>query len=140
LGLAKVEYKIGNVVSSIEAYEEACKLNPSNPDLWIQWATLYHDQGENDKAAMVIMSGLDEIPDNVLLNYYATIYLIFDGKFQQAFDYLENALILDFDGHTALFDFFPKIETLGYREDFPNRSGRRCVDRVWVRRCFLSGG
>jgi hypothetical protein len=24
---------------------------------------------------------------------------------------LENALILDFDGHTALFDFFPKIET-----------------------------
>ena len=34
-----------------------------------------------------------------------------NGSFKEAFNYLENALILDFDGHTALFDFFPKIET-----------------------------
>ena len=34
-----------------------------------------------------------------------------DGKFKEAFNYLENALILDFDNHTVLFEFFPELET-----------------------------
>jgi hypothetical protein len=38
-------------------------------------------------------------------------YLIEAGQFKEAFNYLENALILNFEGHTVLFDFFPKPET-----------------------------
>jgi hypothetical protein len=39
------------------------------------------------------------------------VYLINSGKFKEAFNYLENALILDFDGHLTLFEFFPQLET-----------------------------
>ena len=39
------------------------------------------------------------------------VFMIAAGRFKGAFNYLEKALILDFEGHTALFDFFPKIET-----------------------------
>ena len=42
---------------------------------------------------------------------YFSVYLIESGRFKEAFNYLENALILDFDGHNTLFDFFTKIET-----------------------------
>ena len=57
------------------------------------------------------MTGFHDIPDDSELFYRMTVYLIEAGRFKEAFNYLENALILDFDGHTALFDFFPKLET-----------------------------
>ena len=45
------------------------------------------------------------------LLYRITAYLIAAGKYKEAFNYLENALILNFDNHTVLFEFFPKLET-----------------------------
>ena len=56
-------------------------------------------------------SGLAEIPDEPEFFYRIAIYLIEGGKFKEAFQYLENALILNFEGHTVLFDFFQKPET-----------------------------
>jgi len=37
-----------------------------------------------------------------------TVYLIEAGKFKEAFNYLENALILDFEGHNRFVRFFSK--------------------------------
>lgn len=110
LALAQSEAQVGNVISSIEAYEECCHINPSNPDLWIQWSRLYHEQGDLEKATLVILSGLDELPDNVEIMYRAAAYLLMEGKYKQAFQYLENALLLNFDKHSILFDFFPGLE------------------------------
>jgi tetratricopeptide (TPR) repeat protein len=59
----------------------------------------------------VLLEGFDELPDNAELYYRMTVYLIEAGKFKEAFNYLENALILDFDGHATLYEFFPQIET-----------------------------
>ena len=50
-------------------------------------------------------------PDDAEILYRMTIYLIEAGNYKEAFNYLENALILDFDGHSTLFEFFPKLET-----------------------------
>jgi hypothetical protein len=55
--------------------------------------------------------GLGEIPNESDFLYRMAVYQIEDGKFKEAFNYLENALILDFEGHRMLFDFFPKPET-----------------------------
>ena len=54
---------------------------------------------------------MSELPDESEFFYRMTVYLIEAGKFKEALNYLENALILNFEGHTVLFDFFPKIET-----------------------------
>ena len=43
--------------------------------------------------------------------YRMVVYQISAGRYKEAFAYLENALILDFENHEVLFDFFPKIET-----------------------------
>ena len=53
---------------------------------------------------------LEEVPDEPAFHYRMTAYLIGNGKYQEAFNFLENALILDFDMHTVLFDFFPNLE------------------------------
>jgi tetratricopeptide (TPR) repeat protein len=95
----------------IDAYEEASKLEPEDKEIWLNWSYIYYEQGNHEKAIETLSLGFDEIPDDAEIFYRMTVYLIEAGRFKEAFNYLENALILDFDGHTTLFDFFPKIET-----------------------------
>ncbi|MDZ7608704.1 MAG: hypothetical protein U5K79_24670 [Cyclobacteriaceae bacterium] len=59
----------------------------------------------------VIIQALNEIPDSAELYYRATAYLLAIGKYKEAYNHLENALILDFDKHISLFEFIPKLET-----------------------------
>ena len=33
------------------------------------------------------------------------------GNYQKAFQYLENALLLDFEGHSELYKHFPDLES-----------------------------
>jgi len=111
LAKANAEYKTGNIISSLEAFEEACVLEPSNPEVWKNWSFVHYESGDMDKAVDLINAGIDEIPGNPDLYYRAVAYLITAGKYKEAFNYLENALTLNFDGHTVLFEFFPKLET-----------------------------
>ena len=103
--------RFGNTISSIDAYEEASKLEPEDKEIRLNWSFIFYEQGDFIKATDTLMQGFENISDDAELFYRMTVYLIEAGKFKEAFNYLENALILDFDGHTALFDFFPKIET-----------------------------
>ncbi|MEJ0033265.1 MAG: tetratricopeptide repeat protein [Bacteroidota bacterium] len=104
-------FKIGNTISAISAYEEACHLTPDDKEIWLNWSFIYFEQGAHEKAIDIITQGLDELPEESELYYRITAYLIEAGQFKEAFNYLENALILNFEGHSALFDFFPKAET-----------------------------
>jgi tetratricopeptide (TPR) repeat protein len=108
---AHAEFKIGNTISSISAYEEASLLGPDDKEIWLNWSFIYYEQGEHQKAIEVLLQGMEEIPDESEFFYRMTVYLIESGQFKEALNYLENALILDFKGHEVLFDFFPKIET-----------------------------
>jgi predicted Zn-dependent protease len=109
--LAEAERELGNIASSGEAFEEASLLNPACLEIWQDWSYLYFEQADFDQAISVAMSGLEEFPDNPDLFYYVTAYLISAGQYKEAFNYLENALTLDFDKHEILYDFFPKLET-----------------------------
>jgi tetratricopeptide (TPR) repeat protein len=109
--VAHAEFKVGNTISSIDAYEEASKLDPTDKEIWLNWSFIFYEQGDYTKAIDTLSQGFDEIPNDAEFFYRMTVYYIEAGQFKEAFNYLENALILDFDGHTALFDFFPKLET-----------------------------
>jgi tetratricopeptide (TPR) repeat protein len=105
-----MEYKLGNIISATSAFEEANTLAPEDVDVWLQWSLVYFEQGDITKATDIISDGLNELPDNADLFYRMAIYLLDSGKVKEAFNYLENALILNFDGHKVLFDFFPNAD------------------------------
>ena len=111
MGLAQAEYKIGNVISALDAYEKVSELDAGLIDLWLEWSFIYYEQGDFEKAHELISEGIAEIPDEAELYYRAVVYLISDGNYKEALGYLENALILDFDLHVLLFEFFPEKET-----------------------------
>jgi tetratricopeptide (TPR) repeat protein len=109
--IAHAEFKVGNIISSLDAYEEASKLDSTDKEIWLNWSFIYYEQGDYQKAIDTLVPGFTEVPDDAELFYRITVYLIEAGRFKEAFNYLENALILNFDGHAMLFDFFPQIET-----------------------------
>lgn len=110
MGLAKAEYMMGNLISSSEAYDRAANLEPKIVELWLDWSFMYYDAGDYDRAINLITEGIEELPTEAELHYRAVVYFIAAGLYREALAYLENALILDFDRHTLLFDFFEDLE------------------------------
>ena len=111
LAVADAEAQLGNTLSATEAYQQSVALDPNHSDAWIKWSTMLYEQAEYDEAADVMLSGIDEMPEDAELHYRACIYLIHAGKYRDAFLYLETALILNYDRHTILYNYFTNIET-----------------------------
>ena len=67
LSVAKAETRIGNVVSAVDAFEEASLLDQRNKEIWLDWSHIYYEQGEYDKA----------------ISFYNKAILIVQVNFQQ---------------------------------------------------------
>jgi tetratricopeptide (TPR) repeat protein len=85
-------------------------LDPDNPDIWVSWSLVFYEQEDYDKAFDIVNSGMAENAKCAELHYHASIYLINQGKYKEALDFLQNALILDFEMHPILFEFFTNLE------------------------------
>jgi tetratricopeptide (TPR) repeat protein len=109
--LAKCEYSLGNIISSVQSLIKASELEPEIPEIWLDWSYIVSEQGDYERATEIIESGIDHLPDNPSLYYRAVVYLIKSSKYKEAFIYLENALTLDFEKHREMFEFFPELET-----------------------------
>jgi tetratricopeptide (TPR) repeat protein len=109
--LAQTEYQLGNIVSSLEYFEKAISIDRNDINIWISWSFVYHEQGDNEHAIQIILDALEDLPDEAELFYRLACYLITKGNLKEAFIYLENALILNYELHTVLFEFFQDLET-----------------------------
>ncbi len=104
--LAGLEEKLDNFVGLEEAYQKAKLYHSQSPNLWLNWAKSYANKNDFLKASQIIIEGLESIPDNANLNYMAVVYFLKIQKYQIAKDYLEIALLLDFEGHKQIFQYF----------------------------------
>jgi tetratricopeptide (TPR) repeat protein len=111
LAMADAETNMGNILSGMEAYQKSAELEPINPEAWIKWSAIYHEQGDFNMAADLMLSAIDVMPEEAELYYRAAIYLIKAVKFKEAFGYLETALVLSYEGHELMFEYFKSLET-----------------------------
>ncbi len=109
--LASAEYKTGNIQSALEYFKRASELSPDDTDVWLDWSFIYFENEEIDLALSVIFDGIRQNPADASLYYRLTAYLMKAGKYKQAFTYLENALILDYNKHVELLEFYTDLET-----------------------------
>ena len=109
--LAYAEFKVGNMVSSIELYNKALEIDPSDYKIALEFSSIYYESGDIDKAICLIEDAIDELPSESLLYYRLVIYLMDAGKYRESINVLESALSLNFDNHEVLFDFVPNFET-----------------------------
>ncbi len=108
--IAEADYKVGNLVSSLDAYEESAMLNPTDHQTWLDWSFLVYEQGDMLKAIGLIEKGLDELPESAELHYRITAYYLANGMHKDGLKSLENALVLNFEKHTELLEFFSELK------------------------------
>ena len=106
-----MEAYLGNPVSADEAYQKAVELDSFFAPTWIKWAQLHYDLDDFEKSADIMLSAIDELPEEADLYYRSAIFLIKAGQFKEAFHFLESGLLLDFEKHIIMFDYFPNLDT-----------------------------
>ena len=109
--LAFAEYKVGNMVSSVDLYTKALEINPADFKTSLEFSLIYYESGDIEKAINIIKEGIVEVPEESLLYYRLVIYLMDSGRYKESMNVLESALSLNFDNHEVLFDFVPNFET-----------------------------
>jgi tetratricopeptide (TPR) repeat protein len=70
-----------------------------------------YDLEDFEKSADIMLSAIDELPEEADFYYRSAIFLIKAGQFKEAFHFLESGLILDYDQHIIMFEYFPNLET-----------------------------
>ena len=109
--LAYAEFKVGNLVSSIDLYSKAVEMQPDDYKLSLDFSLIYYESGDIDKAIDIIDQAIKESPGESLLYYRLVIYLMDAGRYKESINVLESALSLNFDNHDVLFDFVPNFES-----------------------------
>jgi tetratricopeptide (TPR) repeat protein len=96
--------------ASSEAYEEAINLEPGIMETYVNLSVIYFEQNRFEEAIDVVREGIEEAPEEPELYYRMVVYLVKMGKYKDAFSYLENALTLDFEKHTILYELMPELK------------------------------
>lgn len=108
---ADTEYLLGNNFHAIEDYKKIVTLAPDYADAWINLSIVYTDICEYEESTAILKEALENCQENSEVIYRIAASLILEGNYKEAFIYLENALILDFEKHIILFEIFPELET-----------------------------
>ena len=111
LTMGDAEFGLGNTVSAMEAFQKSVELEVINPEAWIKWSAINHEQGDFEMAADLMLSAIDAMPEEAELYYRAAIYFIKSGRYKEAFNYLETGLILNYEGHEIMFEYFKNLDT-----------------------------
>lgn len=109
--MAYAEFKVGNLVSSIELYSKGLSIAPNDIDLSLDFSLIYYESGDINRSISIIKDAINENQEESLLYYRLVIYLMDAGKYKESINVLESALSLNFDNHEVLFDFVPNFES-----------------------------
>jgi tetratricopeptide (TPR) repeat protein len=107
--LGDCEDDLGNFQSSVEAYQEAIVLDPTNVEAWLNWSETYYIIEDYTMAINLIEEGLEELPGEADLLYRAFVYMVYAGRNADAYHYLETALQVDYSRHEAIYEFFSDL-------------------------------
>jgi tetratricopeptide (TPR) repeat protein len=85
------------------------EIDPTDPDLWLDYSVFYLNTGELGKAVQVLKTGLIHQPQNAAIQYRLVAMLLLNNSINQALFYLENAMALNLEGLKEFMQFFPSF-------------------------------
>ncbi len=109
LSLAICEYKLENRHGAYLYLQRALQLAPEEVTLWQDWAQLLYESQNFLGAVTYLEEGIKRNAQATELYYQCAAYAYEAGLREKGLLYLENALLLDFDGHYLLFHIDPSL-------------------------------
>jgi tetratricopeptide (TPR) repeat protein len=107
--LGDIECKSGNVVIAEQAYQKVIELAPDDPDIRLDYSALLMEQSRNDESIEILAEGIKYNPDNSELYYRLAFYQYIAGNKHEAYVVLADALMLNHEQHTLLFEYLPQL-------------------------------
>jgi tetratricopeptide (TPR) repeat protein len=104
----KINHESEKLDLAENAFEKSLSLDSGNPDTWVSYAEMEYERGRLNDAIMILKNAYQVIPDDSLIGYRLTAYLLENDDELSATGYFEKALELDFNGYQNLFDYYPK--------------------------------
>jgi len=104
-----IQVKLKKIEEGIESYRKVIELEPEDPEVWLELAVVYSDQGDYGKAFDTLTEGMKWHDQNPDFRYGMANYLLKAGKTKQAYEMLESALGMDYEGYRRMFKSFPDL-------------------------------
>jgi tetratricopeptide (TPR) repeat protein len=105
--LADLKQKTGSYDEALLFYNKSVSINPLYEEGWLEYANTYYEAYETNSAIEVLQEAIKHLPNSSDILYRLTAYLIDTGKIHDASDVLYNALDIDNDGYSKLFEYLP---------------------------------
>ncbi len=109
LKLGYLEHEMGNEVHAEEAYLTALNEQPNNEGLYKILADFYWKTDNMGMAIDMANKRADLVPENAEALYLLAVYEIIDKQFQTGLNHMQMALMLDYEAHTIVFDYFQDL-------------------------------
>ncbi len=121
-------FELGNLDLSIEAYEKAYQINPKNPRLLVEYASMMISASDNqfsDKSVKLIKQALEVEPNAPDVLYLAGMFAVSQRDFNLAKGLWQralNALPEGSIGRVALVNILSELEAVEGGQDMPEHS------------------
>lgn len=110
--LGEINYHLNDPSAAADYLWEALDRNDEEVRYWMLLASFLMEEGDGSAALDVLEAGEDSVEGGEI-RYYRVACLFGMGRRQEALYRLGEALLDDFDAHTALFDALPDLESDG---------------------------
>ncbi len=108
--LADIYFQEGVMDKAADLYHKAIATSPEEESVRIDFADGLAEREAYDAAAEVIMKAIEEIAPGPNLYYRMAALLYLQGKSKEAAFFMEEALTMDFDRHTAMLEQYPQLK------------------------------
>jgi tetratricopeptide (TPR) repeat protein len=107
---AEIQEKLGFVEEAALAFQRVIELDYPDSEVWLDYARLLHRNGYMEEAVEALQEGIKKFPDIAELYYRMGVVLIDREQRKDATGYFERALEMDYQHHTAIFEYAPELK------------------------------
>ncbi len=108
--LGDIQQKLGFYDEAEDSYRKGVEMDPTNIEVWLELSQMLYSQGNIQLAIVTIAESIKYVPDAVELYYQMAGLKYLEGKNQEASEYMEKALGLDFSKHEIIYELSSSLK------------------------------
>lgn len=107
---SEIEERLGYIEDSLVSMKKAVELDQTDLSLALDYLLLLDRHFSPSLVGDALAETTEKFPNNSVLLYFKTSFLLKQGKYQQAYQCFELALTIDYKSHEKVFTYYPKAK------------------------------
>ena len=107
---AIIHEKVGFIKEAMIGYKKMVEIDHNDLESWLNYSNLLLKEESIDEAVDSLYQALEFNPESAKLYYRLSAYSLLMGDETKGLSFFEKALKINFELHSELFQFMPKIK------------------------------